>query len=204
MQPYRTTQIQQCLDRILAGDKPAGDDVIQFAYERLHTLTRRILAGYPSVRPWELTDDVLHNAALRLWKSLDEVQPENVARFFGLAATQIRRELIDLARHYGGQPGHAAHTRQLPLPEGDTDARVPENTDPTDGPRTLSEWTDLHDVIGQLPEEERDVFDLLYYDGVTQPQAAHMLGVSLRTVKRRWLRARQRVFEAFHPERTHP
>lgn len=202
MQPYPTTQIQHCLERLLAGDARARDDVIQFAYERLRALTHKLLAGYPSVQPWELTDDVLHNAALRLWNSLDEVRPENVPSFFGLAATQIRRELVDLARHYYGPRGQATHFVQLPHDEANSNA--PEKADPTDGPCTLSDWTELHEVIERLPDEERAILDLLYYDGITQQQAAAMLGVSLRTVKRRWLRARERVYAAFHSDHNPP
>ena len=40
-------------------------------------------------------------------------------------------------------------------------------------------------AIGELPEDEREVFDLVRIQGMTQAEAAHVLGVSAETVKRR-------------------
>lgn len=44
--------------------------------------------------------------------------------------------------------------------------------------------------VDKLPDEEREVFGLLWYEGLTQPEAASVLNVSLKTVKRRWQSAR--------------
>ena len=64
-----------------------------------------MLREYSKVKRWEQTDDVLQNAMLRLHRSLVEVKPESPRQFYGLAATQIRRELIDLARHHYSEKG---------------------------------------------------------------------------------------------------
>ena len=40
----------------------------------------------------------------------------------------------------------------------------------------LIEWTNFHDQVDNLPEEQRKVFDLLWYKGLTQPEAADVLG----------------------------
>src|SRR5437879_3905883 len=97
-----TIHVQGCLDRLRAGDGKARDDLLKSSCERLETLTRKMLKGYQGVRRWEQTGDVYQNAMLRLWKSLDQVAPPTALGFFKLAATQIRRELIDLARHHYG------------------------------------------------------------------------------------------------------
>ena len=55
---------------------------------------------FPRLKNWEETDDVLQNAALRLDRALGVVPVASAAEFFRLAATVIRRELLDLARHY--------------------------------------------------------------------------------------------------------
>ena len=44
--------------------------------------------------------------------------------------------------------------------------------------------------LAELPEEERETFDLLWYQGLTQAEAGALLGLSERTVKRRWQSAR--------------
>jgi len=53
----------------------------------------------------------------------------------------------------------------------------------------------LHAAL-ERPPEERDAFDLLFYQGVHQADAATLLGVSESTVKRRWQAARLRLFDA--------
>jgi DNA-directed RNA polymerase specialized sigma24 family protein len=41
--------------------------------------------------------------------------------------------------------------------------------------------------VARLPDKLRAVFDLLWYQGLTQAEAAALLGVAVRTVKSRWL-----------------
>ncbi len=170
------------------------------AYERLRILTRSILNGYSKVRRFEQTDDVLQNAAIRLCRALESVQPDSVRSFFGLAAMQIRRELIDLARHYYGPHGVGKKQAELRSPalieRDDEDLFNP--ADPTDGPQTLSEWTNLHHKIQNLPQREREVFDLLYYGGLSQKEAAKVLDVDERTIKRRWRSGRLALYQALH------
>src|SRR5262245_49199486 len=107
--PDPTTLLQERLDRLLAGDVAARDELLAAASKRLQRLARKMLRGYPAVGRWEQTDDVLQNATLRLCRALQEVKPQSVRSFFNLAAVQLRRELIDLARHYGGPLGAGAH-----------------------------------------------------------------------------------------------
>ena len=51
------------------------------------------------------------------------------------------------------------------------------------------------DVIESLPADEREVFDLIRIQGLTQPEAAEILGVSVMTVRRRLSRGVQRLTE---------
>ena len=85
--------------------------------------------NYPHLRRWEQTDDVFQTAALKLHRSLAEVKPESVRQFFGLAATQIRRTLIDLARHHYGPEGSAANQES---------AAYQDHKGNTDTPETLA------------------------------------------------------------------
>jgi RNA polymerase sigma-70 factor (ECF subfamily) len=105
-----STQLQAWIDRIKAGDPTAHAELLNHACERLRRLTRKMLQDFSGVRRWEGTDDVCQNALLRLHKALQTVPLESVEQFFRLAATQIRRELLDLARHYFGPEGPGANT----------------------------------------------------------------------------------------------
>lgn len=165
------------------------DEIIEHACERLRLLTHKMLRSYPRVRRWSETDDVLQNAMMRLHRSLAEVKPESPAEFYGLAATQIRRELIDLARHYYGNEGLGAHHHT------DGGQAVERKPDERSEPETLEGWTKFHEQVDRLPEEEREVVGLLWYEGLSQPEAAATLGVSLATLKRRWQAARLALSE---------
>jgi RNA polymerase sigma-70 factor (ECF subfamily) len=95
----QTLQIQGWVDRLRAGDESARGELLNCACERLTRLTRKMLKSFPRLKRWEQTDDVFQNAALRLHRALGEVRPPTAADFFRLAALNIRRELLDLAKH---------------------------------------------------------------------------------------------------------
>ena len=60
----------------------------------------------------------------------------------------------------------------------------------------LEKWSEFHLLVESLPEEEKDVVDLLWYQELTQEDAAKLLDISVRTVKRRWQSARIKLYEA--------
>jgi RNA polymerase sigma-70 factor (ECF subfamily) len=196
--PSDSSTLQACLARVGAGDAQAFDELVRHALARLQRLTRSMLRAYPGVRRWEETDDVLQNALLRLQRSLAAVGPESGAQFFGLAAAQIRRELIDLARHYYGPQGAGAHHASAGSGEGPHP--LDRRGETTHEPRRLAEWGEFHECVAALPAEEREVFDLLWYHGLSQAEAAALLQVAERTVKRRWRSARLLVHQALKGE----
>lgn len=183
-----TTQLQALLDD---GDEAAYGELLSIASTRLHKLARKMLWNFPQLRRWEQTDDVFQAAALRLHHSLSQVKPESVRQFFGLAATQIRRTLIDLARHHYGPEGQGA--------KHESGADYESHGD-TDSPENLAAWAEFHEQVEQLPNEEREVFQLLWYSGTTQREAAELLGISERTVLRRYCRAKLGLRDALHAD----
>jgi RNA polymerase sigma-70 factor (ECF subfamily) len=72
----------------------------------------------------------------------------------------------------------------------------PRPSDTPDEPSHLAAWTEFHSQIDRLPAEEREIFDLLWYQELSQAEAAAQLGVSERTVKRRWQSARLLLHQA--------
>ena len=103
------TEARDLLDRLRAGDGSARDRLIALAQSRFMALARAMLRRYPHVRRWEQTDDLLQAALVRLHRSLADVRPESLRHFDNLAAAQIRRELIDLARRHHGPEGLEAN-----------------------------------------------------------------------------------------------
>jgi RNA polymerase sigma factor (sigma-70 family) len=185
-----TAILGQWLERLQQGDDAARNEVIHHAGQRLEVLTRRMLRHYPRLRRWEQTDDVLQNALLRLHRSLATIQPESPRQFYGLAATHIRRELLDLTRHHFGPEGAAAKHHTDRPGQDDEVGPVANKEDASAEPTTLAEWTEFHETVTHLPDTEREVFDLLWYEGLTQVEAAKVLGVTDRTIKNRWRSAK--------------
>jgi RNA polymerase sigma factor (sigma-70 family) len=189
-----TDAIQQWLDRLREGDPAAPDELLRWAHDRLERLTRIMLKSYPRVKRWEDTADVLQQASLRLWKALHQVRPASVPEFFRLAALHIRRELLDLVRHYCGPHGLGTHHRSdFPRGEGEDPA------DPASGLLELADWTAFHEQVETLPAEERAVVELLWYSGLNQEEAAGVLQVSRWTVGRHWRSALVKLHAAVKP-----
>src|SRR5579862_5341398 len=160
MSPDTTLVLQRCLDRLNAGDAAAREELLTAACGRLNRLARKMFRAETRLRQWQETGDVFQGAMVRLCRALGDITPSSPRAFYRLAALQIRRELIDLARHFYGPAGTAArlqsHTLHL------EDAGSPPASEPADltlEPARLTAWSEFHQQIGELPEEERDVFD---------------------------------------------
>jgi len=190
-----TIVIQGYLDRLQAGDESARQELIQSACGRLERLTRKMLHSWQRVHRWEETGDVMQNALMRLYRSLSATKPARVVDFFRLAALHIRRELHDLAKHYYGPRGiganYATSARKPSSEAGGSLAWEPCGDD--EDPANLAAWAEFHAQVERLPEEQRAVFDLLWYQELSQAEAAKLLGVSERTIKRRWASARLEI-----------
>lgn len=143
-------------------------------------LARKLLRGFGS-RPDE-TAGVVSEAYLKLHKALDDVRPATVRQFFALASLQMRRVLLDLARASGRRGKRVSADDS----ENGFDAPAPEGED-----RDLV--SDLFAAIETLEPELRQVVDLLFFQGLTQAEAAQVLGVHEDTVKRWWAKARVKL-----------
>jgi RNA polymerase sigma factor (sigma-70 family) len=187
--------LSACLDRLATGDLDARGAVIEACSERLRTLASRMLSRFPHVRRWDDTDDVFQNAAMRLHRALGQVRVDSPREVMALAATQIHRELIDLARHHAGPSSFAANHETKPGRPDATDVRGPAGpgdlaTAPSE---SLDRWSLFHEAIDALPAEDREIFHLVWYMGADQKMIARLLDCSERTVKTRWRRARDAV-----------
>jgi RNA polymerase sigma-70 factor (ECF subfamily) len=180
-----TAVIQRYLDA-LPGDGDAERAVralLERAVGRLRLLCDSLLyRSYPRLTrpPVNLeTDELLGGVVAALLTALRTTRPPTVRQFFGLACQHIRWQLNDLARRLDERPAAAA------LPESGG-AAPPESTGSgltPDGRRMLA-------AIEGLPEDEREVFDLVRIQGLTRAEAAGVVGASESTVRRRLTRAR--------------
>jgi RNA polymerase sigma factor (sigma-70 family) len=187
-----TEQLHRGVKRHQAGDPAARNELLRATSARLERLARKMLRAFPNVGRWAQSDDVLQGALVRLLHALETLQPPSMRDFYSLAAAQMRRELLDLARHF------ARANRHLLTPPPDGEAVAAEAAGPSDA-AGLEWWTCFHELVERLPAEEREVVSLIFYHGWEQAAVADLFQVSVRTVQRRWdsaldkLHARLRV-----------
>ena len=187
------TQLQNLIDRSLRGDAAAHEELLHHACDRLLRLTRKMFHGFPQLRRWEQTDDVFQNSMVKLHRALAEVRVESVRHFFNLAAVQIRRELLDLAKHHFGPHGGATnhHTDGQPADEAGGSLHSA-----TSEPQDLKSWSQFHSHVEALSADEQEIINLVFYEGLSQEEAAKLLGMSFRTFKRRWQTVKVKLSEA--------
>jgi RNA polymerase sigma-70 factor (ECF subfamily) len=179
----KTTVLVQLVERMQAGDRAARDELIRAFQGRLEHLAGKMLRKHPSVGRWVEVGDVLQGSLMRLLRALESVRPESTRAFFGLAAEQMRRELLDLARHFYGPHGLGAHHDSV---RNEPDASRPaiETADPGDD--DLERWCRFHEEVTRLPAQERETVGLIYYHGWSRAQVAELFQVHVRTVRRWW------------------
>jgi RNA polymerase sigma factor (sigma-70 family) len=180
-----TAAVEQYLNELAAvsGDTPAEPIIralLARSVNRLHMLCATLLhKSYPRLTrpPLNLQSEEMLSAVVeRMIKALREVRPGTVRQFFALANQHMRWELNDLARKLDAQ------TQAIELRESAVGAAAPLDTPtPSPGPNIIR----ILDAIDGLPEDEREAFYLIRVQGMTQPAAAAVLGVSTRTVQRR-------------------
>ena len=74
------------------------------------------------------------------------------------------------------------------LPD-DSRAAPPDTAATPEEGRNLEKWSSFHEAIDRLPDKERIIIELSFYEGLTQNEMARVLGVDEKTVRRRWKRA---------------
>jgi RNA polymerase sigma-70 factor (ECF subfamily) len=151
-----TAVIQRYLDALPddTAAEPIVRELLDRAVRRLHTLSAAMLyRKYPRLTQPPLNlqvDELLGDVVAGLLTALRTVRPRTVRQFFALATQHMRWQLNDLARRLDNQPPAAA------LAEGDVAAPLPSSSSglTPDARRMLQ-------AIDSLPEDEREVFDLL-------------------------------------------
>jgi len=190
-----STTLRYWLDRHNSGDGTATDELIRFSEDRFRRLVQSRLRQFNRLRRYEDTDDVLVGVQARFSTALRGRRFETLGDFLRFGAALIGHQLIDFSRHYFGPLGQGR--REIAL-DGSGSARAPmDPSDPAAGPADLARQTDIDGVIDRLPAEHRDLFHALYYLGLTQSDAAEVLDISLSTLKRRWVEARELFLERY-------
>ena len=175
----------------------AKEQLVGWAIEHMRGTARRMLRGFPRVKRWDQTDDVLQGAAIRLSRALDAVTPADGRQLFGLMALQVRRELLDLARKYGSEESFARHhDTNVVAGSGPDLMKIGCVVDSAEtSAAELEAWTRFHEAVSRLADEERELFNLVWYLGLKQEDVARLCECSLRTAARRWEQTKRHLIE---------
>jgi RNA polymerase sigma factor (TIGR02999 family) len=144
-------------------------------YDDLRRLARRQLAremGARSIQPTTL----VHEAYLKLAGSAPRA--EDRAHFLAIASRAMRQVLVDQARERRAAKRGPEWARTT-LTDGAWVAEL--------DPASLIA---LDDALGRLDERQRQVVECRFFGGLDDDEIADALGVTARTVRRDWVKAR--------------
>jgi RNA polymerase sigma factor (TIGR02999 family) len=161
------------------GSPGAADRLARLVYDDLHQIARRALrredAGH-TLQPTELVSE----AFMRLVGQRD-VSWQNRAHFYAVAASTLRRILIDHAR--ARRAAKRDHGLRVTLDESMGDGAAAPNLD-------LIALDDALTLLGSVAPRPAQVVELRFFGGLEIEQTAEALGISPATVKRDWTFAR--------------
>jgi RNA polymerase sigma factor (TIGR02999 family) len=170
-----TQEITQLLRAWGSGDEAALDELTRLCYEELRRIARQhIRREHPG---HTLQASALVNEAfLRLtdWKN---VEWQNRAHFFALAARIMRNILVDFARKRG-RAKRGADPMMVSLPAA---AHVSQERS-----ADLIALDEALDALAALSPRQSEVVELKFFGGLTNEEAAEVLKVSPDTVRRDW------------------
>lgn len=186
-----TWRIQAAIARLCSASdddrRKAREEVITVAYGRYQYLATLMLNDMGTLRRATESSDVYHNAWIALQKAFETITPQDERHLRRLVRQHIRWQLLALLRnpdvHAWKDFGDAASSSAAP------GAQVPA-ADSAD-PAKIIEWTEFHTQVGHLPEREREVFERIYYEDMSQQEVADDLGCSMALVKLRWAEAQK-------------
>jgi RNA polymerase sigma-70 factor (ECF subfamily) len=119
--------------------------------------------------------------------------------FLRQASSHIRRELINLSENFfGSERSTSANGNDRSVRGGASGDTIAGESLGALDPARLVAWTDFHRRIDLLGDDDRELFELLWYQGLSQSEATDLLGASRRMMIARWQGARLRLFDALN------
>jgi DNA-directed RNA polymerase specialized sigma24 family protein len=193
----QTLELPGWTSRFRLEDESARKELRDCACRRLNQLAGKMLKGPPDVQPGNPMEGAVENAIVHLYQTLLEARPAGVRELFLFAARNIRRALVDLARQYSESQGSRPNYATLGN-EPTVGALPPEGLEqPDPGARGRpGAWAEFHAQVERLPEEDRELYDLLWYLELAPAEAAPLLNGSTEVLRRRWQSARLKFHQA--------
>lgn len=178
------SDISRTLNLIQGGDRMAAEALLPLVYDDLRQLAAMNMVQERPGQTLSATA-LVHEAYLRVAPQGDQPKWEGRRHFFAAAAEAMRRILIEKARRKQAQK----HGGEL--------ERVDANLDAIEGPDQGVDLLALDEALSRLAEESpirAELVKLRFFAGLSMPECAQTLGISLATAERYWTYARSRLF----------
>jgi RNA polymerase sigma factor (TIGR02999 family) len=173
--------VTRLLGALREGDRQALDRIWDLLYRELSTLARSQLRAPGATLD---TTALVHEAYLKL-VAAEGIELRDRSHFFALAAKVMREIVVDYARRTRAKKrGGEAVRLTLDDSLGEQVASIEREAS------LVLAIDQALDRLGQLSERLNRVFELRYFGGLSEQETAEVLGVSLRTVQRDWLKSR--------------
>ncbi len=170
------TDVTLILSRIENGDTEAAEQLLPLVYDELRKLAAAKLANEKPGQTLQATA-LVHDAYIRLVDVEQAQQWDSRGHFFAAAAEAMRRILVETARRKG-RVRNGGETHRLNL-----------DPDLLSHPDRRDDLLALDEALARLEETDgrkASLVKLRFFAGLTMPEAAEALGVSLATAERDW------------------
>jgi RNA polymerase sigma factor (TIGR02999 family) len=174
-----THKITGLLQAWRAGKPGAADQLMDAVYGELRGLAHRQMGHERGDHTLQATA-LVHEAYLRLCGS-ETIEWKDRAHFFAVAARQLRRVLVDHARRVNSDKRGGGHTK---FSLADADCAT------VDRDERLLAIDEALERLQALDRRAANVIELRFFGGLSEPEAAEALGISLATLRRDWEFAR--------------
>lgn len=177
--------VTQLLQAVREGDPQALDRLVPLVYEELRGLAKRELYREQQGHTLHATA-LVHEAYLKLAGS--GMPASDRAHFLAIAARAMRQVLVDHARRRKAvKRGGDMVCTTLTDSGGQVEFRP-------------DELIALDEALEQLDPRQRQVVEFRFFAGMEEQEIADVLGVSDRTVRREWVKARAWLYRAMYPD----
>jgi RNA polymerase sigma factor (TIGR02999 family) len=184
------SEVTRLIEAARGGDRAAAADLLPLVYEELRKVAAAKMVAEAAGHTLDATA-LVHEAYLRLVGPDGERRFANRGHFFAAAAEAMRRILVEAARRKGR------------LKRGGDRRREAVDLDGLAAGIADEELLALHDALERFavhdPMKAR-LIELRFFGGMTLPEIAEHLGISLSTAERGWRYARAWLYAAMSDE----
>jgi len=180
-------EVTRLLEAAEAGDSGALDRLLPLIYEDLRRVAHRQLDREGGGHTLQTTA-LIHEAYLKLAGS-GSVSASSRAHLLAIAARAMRQVLVDYARR----------RKAAKRGGGVISVTLGDEPQPTDA--SAEDFLALDEALEQLDPRQRQVIECRFFGGMEEKDIAVALGVSERTVRRDWVKARAWLYQSLYPNK---